>query len=286
MSISDGAPNERRLIASIRSSNTPYFHSYGVSQNYAVLGFTPMSYEMGPSLLGEPMVSSFKTAHPNVTTFHIVNLQTGNVQPIRADSAFTYDHLVNAYENGTDIVFDACVFKDATLWLVDGETDLNIQRNKARRDSMSFRSQVVRFVLDTISGTVKSSQELSPGDTMIDFPKIHPQLSGLPYCVYYAVEWFHNHEVFASMAILKHNVCTDEHMHWYIPGWYPSEPTFIPSTEPGAEEDAGVLSFSALDGAKNTSHLIMLNATTMEPMVDQPLPHVIPFTTHGQFYAN
>ena len=35
MSISDDAPHERRLIASIRASTTPYFHSYGVTDNYA-----------------------------------------------------------------------------------------------------------------------------------------------------------------------------------------------------------------------------------------------------------
>jgi hypothetical protein len=33
-----------------------------------VLGFTPMEYLMGPSLLGEPMTSSFKKSSPNVTT--------------------------------------------------------------------------------------------------------------------------------------------------------------------------------------------------------------------------
>ena len=47
---------------------------------------------------------------------------------------------------------------------------------------------------------------------------------------------------YASMAILKHNICTGSKTHWSRPATYPGEPFFIASTETGAAEDDGVCS--------------------------------------------
>jgi carotenoid cleavage dioxygenase-like enzyme len=57
--------------------------------------------------------------------------------------------------------------------------------------------------------------------------------------------------------------CALNDRYWYKPSWFPSEPTFIPSSEKGAAEDTGVLTFSALDGSTNVSHLILLDASSM-----------------------
>jgi carotenoid cleavage dioxygenase-like enzyme len=69
--------------------------------------------------------------------------------------------------------------------------------------------QVVRFVIDTATRTV-SSRDISAAHAITDFPKINPKYSGVMYCVYYANEWFHNGKEFGSMAIVKHNICSDQ----------------------------------------------------------------------------
>ena len=38
VAVSNQSPHSRRLIGSIHSASTPYFHSYGVTENYAILG--------------------------------------------------------------------------------------------------------------------------------------------------------------------------------------------------------------------------------------------------------
>jgi len=50
----------------------------------------------------------------------------------------------------------------------------------------------------------------------------------------------------------------------------------------GAEED-GVLVFVALDGVKETSKLVILDAKTFTELEVAELPARIPFTAHGQF---
>jgi hypothetical protein len=39
----------------------------------------------------------------------------------------------------------------------------------------------------------------------------------LRYCFYYANEWFHDTVSYASMAVVKQNVCTGERTYWYTP---------------------------------------------------------------------
>ena len=46
-----------------------------------------------------------------------------------------------------------------------------------------------------------------PVSRFIDFPKVSAAVAGLPYCHYYAVEWFHDEKNYASMAVLKQDVC-------------------------------------------------------------------------------
>ena len=40
---------------------------------------------------------------------------------------------------------------------------------------------------------------------------------GLPYCVYYAVEWWHDAANYSSMAILKHDLCNGTRTYWSRP---------------------------------------------------------------------
>ena len=61
---------------------------------------------------------------------------------------------------------------------------------------------------------------------------------------------------------------------------FPTEPDFLPA--PGAtSEDDGVLVSNVLSGDLNTSYLLVLNATTMEPLARALAPHYLPYVSHG-----
>merc|ERR1719453_2302795 len=83
-------------------------------------------------------------------------------------------------------------------------------------------------------------EQLSVPGRQEDFFKINHNLWGLPYCIYYAVEWKHNDRDYASMAILKHNVCQNKKTYWNKETTYVYEPYFLPrgnETTPDAEDD-------------------------------------------------
>jgi len=83
------------------------------------------------------------------------------------------------------------------------------------------------------------------------------------------------------MAIVKHDICKGVKTFWQQPNVYPGEPEMIPGPS-GAEED-GVVIFVALDGEKETSKLVILDAETFTELEVTELPARIPFTAHGQF---
>ncbi len=89
------------------------------------------------------------------------------------------------------------------------------------------------------------------------------------------------------MAIIKQNVCTGERVYWYKANYFPSEPTFVGSPDSDStQEDDGVLLFSVMHGATQDTFLMVINATTMEPISQTSVPTTMTFTTHGQFYRD
>ena len=87
-----------------------------------------------------------------------------------------------------------------------------------------------------------------------DFVNYNKALQSQPYCIIYALEWFHDDSTYADMAVLKKNACTGETQYWYKENYFPSEPTFVASKKIGGNasaeaEDAGMLLFTAVDGA-------------------------------------
>jgi hypothetical protein len=65
-----------------------------------------------------------------------------------------------------------------------------------------------------------------------------------------------------------------------------SEDTNCRSELTNAAEDDGVLVFTVLNGATNTSSFITVDARTMKTVGNATVPDTIGFTTHGQFYQH
>jgi len=165
--------------------------------------------------------------------------------------------------------------------------DRDLFLNKTARDNWGARGSVHRFHFHT-SGplTGKTTSELlftGVADIDMEFPKVNPAFVGLPYCVYYALQFRHNANDFGSFAIMKHNVCDGKVTFWNRPNTYPGEPNFVGSAA-SDEEDDGIIVFVALDGNKRTSVFVTLDAKTMTELdVVELSGGYIPFTAHGTF---
>jgi carotenoid cleavage dioxygenase-like enzyme len=271
----------RELLSRYSVDKTPYFHSFGLTKHYAIfphnLAFDAMA-----------MLKTFGATIGNALIGHWDGIQVAQHNPASVDKEplifqtepFFHVHIANSFENATGIVLDISSTSSDPF-----TTSLTIanQMNKTIRDS-SDKILMKRLHLH-LSGDQKgkvTTQTLSVESRSTEFPRINPLFQSKEYCIYYASEWFHAGRGYASMAVLRHDVCKGERTYWAKENWYPSEATFVPT---GTEEADGVLCFTALDGVTGVSHFITVDAATMTEVANVALPVRIPFTAHGEFYT-
>jgi len=218
---------------------------------------------------------------------HVVDLD-GNVQVFDTDPFF-HVHIANTFENATGIVMDFGAYQDIPF-AASPQLIADLFKNKTARDRSSH-AEIWRLHMHLVGpqkGQVTKETFHHPGRTT-DFFKINPAVNGRPYCFFYATEWFHDGKSYASMAILKQDLCRGTRTYWAKPNFYVGEPFFIgpPAGETlraaATAEDDGFVLFLALDGRRGASDFVVLNATSFEEVAVVKLPVHIPFTAHGQF---
>eukprot|EP00931_Biecheleriopsis_adriatica_P029357 TRINITY_DN17442_c0_g1_i1.p1 TRINITY_DN17442_c0_g1~~TRINITY_DN17442_c0_g1_i1.p1 ORF type:complete len:531 (+),score=116.10 TRINITY_DN17442_c0_g1_i1:75-1667(+) len=285
--LSDADPSNRKEISAVQYANGPYMHSFGVTSQHIVLPRMPMKFDF-MDVLSHPLSTAFKALdaqkESNVNGFVVVPIDGGKeaFRELPSDDLLYFVHTVNSYENDTDIVIDLTT--DSRNPFISEALVIAANLNKTARDSNSF-GVVKRFVIPLDVQKPISSSVISDQAGHTDFAKANPLMQSKKHCFYWGVKWFHDSTSYASMAVIKRDVCSDApELVWHVENWYPSEPTMIPSTEPGAQEDEGLLIFTALDGPGNQTFLVTVDAHSMEEVSKVgPFPR-IGFTTHGQFY--
>jgi carotenoid cleavage dioxygenase-like enzyme len=269
-------PQNRELVARVPCKKTPYLHAFGVTPNYIIL---PLNHAMNTPNMFHPLLLGTLVEHWD--GIRVIDKEN-KVHSFDTEKFF-HAHTVNSFENATGVTMDVGAFP-TTPFQKSAQMDIAMFLNKSDRDSNSVRNVVKRLHFHfsgPLAGEVTSEDfDQVPGSTL-DFFRIHPDFVGLPYCIFYATQWWADGENYASMAIVKHNVCTGEKTVWQRPNMYPGEPEMVPGPS-GAEED-GVVIFVALDGERRASKLVILDAKTFTELEVMELPTHIPFTAHGQF---
>jgi len=263
---------ERTLLAHVPMKGAMYFHSFGVSENYVVL---PCNMELGGK-------GGFMGIGDGWDGIHVVD-RAGDVT-IFNTTKFFHVHIANTFENDTGIVMDLGTFPKVPFSPHALSTASFL--NKTERDI--YQGTMTERIHMHMSGPKKGQvtrEHLGVPGRQVDFFKINHQVWGLPYCVYYGVEWFHNDVDYASMAVLKHNVCNNTRTYWSKQYSYPGEPYFLPrgvASTPDAEDD-GLLFFVTLNGTRKASDFVILDGKTLEEVAVTELDVHIPFLAHGQF---
>lgn len=270
-------PQNRTLLARVEASQTPYMHAFGVTPNYIVLPFNHMMAT--PNMLHPTLMGTIVEHWDGIRIIDNEN----KVHTFDTADQFFHVHTVNSFENDTGVTLDVGAFQ-TTPFQKSGQMDIAMFINKSDRDANPVRNVVRRLHFHfsgPLAGEVTSEDFNQVANSSSDFFRVHPDYVGMPYCIYYATQWWADGENFASMAIVKHDVCKGVKTYWRRPNTYPGEAEMVPGPS-GAEED-GVVMFVALDGEKEKSMLVILDAETFEELQVTELPARIPFTAHGQF---
>ncbi|MBA2505146.1 MAG: carotenoid oxygenase family protein [Thermoleophilaceae bacterium] len=264
--------DQPEVTAKIKVKKPGYVHSFGLTERFIV--FAEFPWVVNPieiPLSGRPYAENYKWEPERGTRFFLVDRETGKAaDPITTDPFFAFHHL-NAYENddGT-IVADIQTYPDPSvveqLYLdnVRGGIDLT-------------PSEIRRFTIDPAAGTVEH-------EVMIDTPF---ELGRINYGRCNERRYRYAWGVAATPGnwidrIVRADLEERSHTEWHESGRYPGEPVFV--AEPGGtEEDDGVLLSVVLDGERETSFLLVLDAHDLSEVARCEVPHHIPFGFHGLY---
>lgn len=275
------SPDVRVLVAHVEMPFVPgSMHSFGLTSEYAIIPATPFAIDSTAMLKGKDLLHSMKDTADD-TPIYLVHLNTGAVTKAVFPGKLYYVHVVNSWQNSTHINFDVSAFERNSFSFDDPAMVLPTLRNKTARDSSTNIQTVRRYAIDFESMAV-SETYLTQGPSLLDFPKVNPSYYGLPYCIYYGVEWKHNGRDYGSWALKKHNICTGEVLYYYEPNCYLAEGNFVP--DGGPAEDDGVVLTVRTCGEANVSSFVTLDARTMAPISDATLPQKVGWFGHGAWY--
>ena len=182
------------------------------------------------------------------------------------DPCFIF-HVGNAYDDGEDVVLEACRFPE-------------IMRIGSREP---VHAQYWRFRF--APGADKATEE-QLSDTSSEFPRIDDSRIGLPTRYAYMLEMHPKWGMICDgpIGLLKFDSRTGETVrHSFAPGRFPHEPVFAPAGGKSSSEDDGYIFTFVYDSATKSSSLDVYDASsfTSKPVARVALPQRVPFGFHG-----
>lgn len=264
----------QRQIAKLPVSRPAYMHSFGITERYAVLTECPLvANPPAIPLSGRPFIENFKWRPERGTTVIVIDRRSGEVAARSQAEPFFCFHHVNAYEEGDELVVDLTAYDDAEIVSA-------LYLDQLRGDGV-FPTPELRRYRVPLDGGDATRETIAQG---FELPRInYRRNNGHPYRYVYG-SWASPANGAANFIthIQKGDVVEGGTLEWSEPGCYPGEPVFVPAPDATAEDD-GVLLSVVLDGARETSFLLVLDARDLQEIARARVPHAIPFGFHGQF---
>lgn len=270
----DGS-HTRRRVASIDVKEPAYIHSFGMTERFVVLVEFPLVVNPLKLLVsGKPFIENYEWKPERGARFHVIDKSSGQVVASARSEAFFAFHHVNAWEEDGAVLVDICAYPDPriidALYLdrvVDG-----IEPDE------SVTAKLRRFRVPLGGGAVTSAQI---SDVPLELPRINfKPHNGKPYR--YAYGTSHSPDGRFIDQLAKIDTTTGETRVWREPETYPGEPVFVARPNATGEDDGVVLAV-VLDGVRETSFLLCLDAASFTELARAEVPQVVPFGFHGQF---
>jgi carotenoid cleavage dioxygenase-like enzyme len=266
---------EPEVIARIGVKEPGYVHSFGLTENWIVLAEFPwVVNSLRLALAGKPYAENYRWKPERGTRFILVDRRTGEArEPIVTDPFFAFHH-VNAYEDGGELVVDLSTYPDPSI--VEA-----LYLERVRADPQWAPAELRRFRIQPDAGTISHER-------LVDEPV---ELGQINYGRHnerpYRFVWGNGAPSEGGWIdrIVRADVVDRTMMTWHEEDCWPGEPVFVARPD-GTDEDDGVLLSVVLDGRRETSFLLVLDARDLSELARAEVPHHIPFSFHGRFAAS
>ena len=270
------------------NSNSPYYHSFGMTENYFIhvenpLFMSNIVWLFMMRIMNWSFLDLMKEDINKPTIISLIDRKTGI--PVRryiAEHFFVFHH-INAYEDGDEVVMDLCGYDDASIIYDFYLTELKTESYFGKDPPANIRRY--RLPVDSSSG-VQNPLILSKGSDGLDYesivmgfelPRIHySKFNGKPYKYTYGVAGI-------EQSLAKVNVDTKQSYKWSEEGTYPSEPVFVEAPD-AKEEDDGVVLSMITGLADKKSFLLILDAKTFKEIARAEVHYQFPPQIHGEFW--
>jgi carotenoid cleavage dioxygenase-like enzyme len=267
--IPDGTRHRER-IATIPTANPAYIHDCALTEQHVVLAETPLRIEAVRAL--SPATEGFLDLlewHPELgTRFLVVDRETGTVVAEPTGPPVFAFHVVNAFEDGGDVVLDLIDYADHGI--VDA-----LRLDALEREGFAGvpAGRLVRYRLN--NGSLRRERR----HTGMELPTVPRAVRAREYRYAYGQAT----DRAGANGLVKVDVETGEAREWWEDDLYVEEPRVV--RRPDAErEDDGVILAPALDVDGEHTVLLVLDATSLEERARARLPHCHPFGFHGRFF--
>jgi len=225
-----------------------------------------------------PYINCYRWQPERGTRFTVLAKAGGNiVKQFHADACFAFHH-VNAYEQGNAVIVDMAAKPDASV--VD---DLYLQHLRTCQGRPIRQPSTLRRYQLPLNGGDIREEEIC--DEYLEMPTInYRRHNARDYRFVYGIGSYQGMRNDFENQLIKIDTVSGRRKIWYQENCYPWEPVFVP--HPGSDnEDHGILLSVVLDGAADSSFLLLLNAEDLQELARLPLPHPVPLGFHGQYFS-
>lgn len=254
----------------------PFCHDFVITDRYAIFFVGSIVFDgMVGVMLGTKTISDVVQYDQNIPMRAlVVDLETLELVRSFETQHGAIVHFGNAYERGDEIVVDGCYQEgfEANKTLVD------VFAAEAKFGGGYFK----RYVLNLKTGTLSEAQIV---DTECEFPTFNLHYSGKPQQYTYTACSIDNGYNGFFNGFQKLSTDGDSTCITLPPGYYGSEPLFVPAKDAKAEDD-GYLLEVVYNGFEHKSELQIYRADNIDEQVARlPLQHHLPHQFHGYYSA-
>ena len=283
---------QSEVLCSIPSTSTmSYYHSFAMTENYAILPEMPLKYSLFSAGTMHLRQKSFEDClywKPDTPTrLHVIDLRTNKeLTATYTTVPFFAFHHVNAYEDPENnrIIMDAVCYPDNEI--IKKFYLVHLRSQDTTNTEVSFPgSHFRRFFIPLEDGNTRKAIDV-PYDDLTDqggeLPGINRKYKRRKYRYAYGID------ISAFHGLIKLDVDTKEVKKWEPgEGLYISEPVFVPSPEEKSEDDGVVLSaVISADRENKPSFLAVLDAASFTLLAKAEVPCQMATTFHGRFMAD
>jgi carotenoid cleavage dioxygenase-like enzyme len=264
------APASRRRGAIGRwpTSDLPYVHSFGLSEDTALVVAHPMSYRPLSLLWSNRFVEHMKWRPEQGTRVVAFDRASGAATVHEAETLFAV-HTVNAFRDGGDTVLDVLAYDDPTVmtrsFRVEHASEwanvalARLTRLRTTRGGSRARVERLseeRFELPSISSRARSRRHRFVWGAVIG----------------------------PESQVVRVDVENATVRRYPGAGYVFGEPIFVPAPDASADDDGALLAVGC-DPRKAKAKLVALDARAMEPLAEAEIDVPLPLGFHGSFQS-